>query len=103
MIRIGVLGCGRIGQVHARTLRALETAKIVVVSDFVPAAAEALAKTCGTEVRSTDAIIASDDIDAVIVGTPTDTHFDIIKGAAQAGKAIFCEKPVICRLTISAP
>ena len=94
MIRIGILGCGRIGQVHARTLRSMDEAQIVAVSDFFPEAAEALAKTCGADLRSTDAIIASDDIDAVVVGTPTDTHFDIIKAAAAAGKAIFCEKPV---------
>lgn len=94
MVRIGLLGCGRIGQVHARTLRGMDTAQVVAVSDFFPDAAAALAKTCGADVRTTDAIIASDDIDAVVVGTPTDTHFDIIKAAAKAGKAIFCEKPV---------
>lgn len=94
MIRIGILGCGRIGQVHARTLRGMDDAQIVAVSDFFPETAEKLAKTCGAGVRTTDAIIASDDIDAIILGTPTDTHFDIIKSAATAGKAIFCEKPV---------
>ncbi|PVA05543.1 inositol 2-dehydrogenase [Thalassorhabdomicrobium marinisediminis] len=94
MIRVGILGCGRIGQVHARTLRAMDGATVVAVSDHFPEAAEALAKTCSAEVRSTDEIIASDDVDAVIVGTPTDTHFAIIEAAAKAGKAIFCEKPV---------
>ncbi|MDC1500887.1 Gfo/Idh/MocA family oxidoreductase, partial [Octadecabacter sp.] len=94
MTRIGILGCGRIGQVHAKTLRNMDGAQLVAVSDFFPDAAAALAKTCGADVRTTDDIIASDDIDAVIVGTPTDTHFDIIKAAAAAGKAIFCEKPV---------
>jgi myo-inositol 2-dehydrogenase / D-chiro-inositol 1-dehydrogenase len=41
-----------------------------------------------------DAILASDDIDAVVIGTPTDSHFDLIRGAARHGKAIFCEKPI---------
>lgn len=94
MIRIGILGCGRIGQVHAKTLRGMDTAKIIAVSDFFPDAAQQLAKQCGAQVRDTHDIIAADDIDAIIVGTPTDTHFDIIKSAAAAGKAIFCEKPV---------
>lgn len=94
MIRIGILGCGRIGQVHARTLRAMPNATIVAVSDFFPETAQTLARSCGAQVRSTDDIIASPDIDAVVVGTPTDTHFDIIKSAAEAGKGIFCEKPV---------
>ena len=40
------------------------------------------------------AILSAPDIDAVIIGTPTDSHFDQIMGAAKHGKAIFCEKPV---------
>lgn len=94
MIRIGLLGCGRIGQVHARTLRGLDSARIVAVSDAFPDAADALARACDAQARTTDAIIASDDIDAIVIGTPTDTHYDIIHAAAAAGKAIFCEKPV---------
>jgi myo-inositol 2-dehydrogenase/D-chiro-inositol 1-dehydrogenase len=94
MVRIGILGCGRIGQVHAGTLRNMDGATVVAVSDFMPSTAERLAKTCNAEVRTTDDIINSTDIDAVIIGTPTDTHFDIIQAAAKAGKAIFCEKPV---------
>jgi len=78
MIRIGILGCGRIGQVHAKTLRGMDTATIIAVSDFFPDAAQKLAKQCGAAVRDTHDIIAADDIDAIIVGTPTDTHFDII-------------------------
>ncbi|GAB5511445.1 MAG: inositol 2-dehydrogenase [Hyphomicrobiales bacterium] len=94
MLKIGLLGCGRIGQVHARSIKALKNAKLVAVSDFFEEAAASLADEMGAEVRSTEAILVSDDIDAVIIGTPTDTHFDIIQGAAKAGKAVFCEKPV---------
>lgn len=94
MLKIGLLGCGRIGQVHARSIKALKNAKLVAVSDFFEEAAVSLADEMGAEVRSTEAILVSDDIDAVIIGTPTDTHFDIIQGAAKAGKAVFCEKPV---------
>lgn len=42
----------------------------------------------------TEALIDSSDVDAVVIGTPTDTHYDLIHKAARAGKAIFCEKPV---------
>jgi len=94
MLKIGILGCGRIGQVHARSLRAMDTAKIVAVSDAVPQAAAAVATLAGAEVRETMAIVQSNDIDAVVIGTPTDTHTDLIIAAARAGKAIFCEKPV---------
>ena len=57
-------------------------------------AAAALAEATGAEVRDADAIIAAGDIDAVLIGTPTDTHADFIEAAARAGKAVLCEKPV---------
>ena len=94
MLRIGILGAGRIGQVHGRTLKQLDTAQAVAVSDHFDEAAKKLADEHGAKVMTTDEIIASPDVDAVIIGTPTDTHFDIIQTAAKAGKAIFCEKPV---------
>ena len=94
MLRIGVLGCERIGQVHARAIKATEGATLTAVADALPEAAGALAAATGAEVRSVDAILSAPDIDAVIIGTPTDSHFDQIMAAAAQGKAIFCEKPV---------
>ncbi|MEM5475632.1 inositol 2-dehydrogenase [Pacificibacter sp. AS14] len=94
MLNIGILGCGRIGQVHARSLMRMPDATIVAVADAFPASAAALAATTGADVRDVDAIIASDDVDAIIICTPTDTHYDLIHAAAKAGKAIFCEKPI---------
>lgn len=94
MLRIGVLGCGRIGRVHARSIRGLEGARIVAVADALPQAAADLAATTGAEVRSVEAILSAPDVDAVIIGSPTDSHFDQILAAAAGGKAIFCEKPV---------
>ena len=94
MLNIGILGCGRIGQVHARTISRLENARLMAVSDAFPEAADALAAQTAAAVRSSNDIIESDDVDAIIIGTPTDTHYDLIHAAAAAGKAIFCEKPV---------
>ncbi len=94
MLRIGVLGCGRIGQVHGRTIKGMDTARVVAVADAMPEAASALAADVGADIRSAEDILASDDVDAVVIGTPTDTHFDLIHGAAEQGKAIFCEKPI---------
>ena len=94
MLNIGLLGCGRIGQVHAQTIRQMDDVRITAVSDAFPESAHALAERCGAQVMETDAVINSADVDAVIIATPTDTHFDLIHTAAQAGKAIFCEKPV---------
>ncbi len=94
MLNIGLLGAGRIGQVHARSLMGMTTARVAAVSDAVADAAQALADKAGAKAMTTDAIIADPGIDAVVIGTPTTTHFDLIHQAAAAGKAIFCEKPV---------
>ncbi len=94
MLRLGLLGCGRIGQVHARAAAMLDNVRISAVADAFAAPAETLAAKSGAQVLEAEALIASDDVDAVVIGTPTDTHFDLIQAAAAAGKAIFCEKPV---------
>ena len=94
MIRIGLLGAGRIGRIHGGNVAANPRAKLVAVADALPEAAQSLAAATGARVAEIDAIIADKDIDAVVIGTPTDTHADLIERAARAGKAVFCEKPV---------
>ena len=94
MISIGLLGCGRIGQVHALSLSKMPNARLTAVADAVDAAAEALATRYGAEVRSAEAIIQAGDIDAVIIATPSAFHYDQVHALAAAGKAIFCEKPI---------
>jgi myo-inositol 2-dehydrogenase/D-chiro-inositol 1-dehydrogenase len=94
MVNIGILGCGRIGQVHARSLQMVDGARVAAAADPFPEAAQALAARTGATVMSAGEIIANPDIDAVVIGTPTDTHYDLIQASAKAGKAIFCEKPV---------
>lgn len=93
-MKIGILGCGRIGAVHARSLKTMDGVELVAVADAMPEAAKSMADRTGAQARSTDDIIASADIDAVVIGTPTDTHFDLIHACAEAKKAIFCEKPI---------
>ena len=94
MINIGILGCGRIGQVHAASVMRLEGVRVAAVADAFPAAADALASKTGAQIMTADDMINSAGVDAVVIGTPTDTHYDLIHAAARAGKAIFCEKPV---------
>ena len=94
MIRIGLLGAGRIGQIHGRNAAAHRDAKLVAVADAVPEAAATLAKVTGAAAMSADALIADKRIEAVLICTSTDTHADFIVRAARAGKAIFCEKPI---------
>lgn len=93
-IRFGLLGAGRIGKVHARAISGEAGARLMAVADAVPAAAQAIAAATGCEVRTTAAIRDADDIDAVVICTPTDTHADLIEACARAGKAVFCEKPI---------
>lgn len=94
MTRIGLLGCGRIGQVHARSISQIEDATVTAVADAFAEPAQALADRTGAKVLDSLALIESSDVDAVVIGTPTDTHYDLIHAAARSGKAIFCEKPV---------
>jgi myo-inositol 2-dehydrogenase/D-chiro-inositol 1-dehydrogenase len=92
--RIGVLGCGRIGRMHAELLAEVDGWELVAVADVVPAAAEGVASKTGASIRSIEEILSADDIDTVAICTSTDTHVELIVAAAGAGKAIFCEKPV---------
>jgi myo-inositol 2-dehydrogenase / D-chiro-inositol 1-dehydrogenase len=94
MIRFGILGAGRIGKVHTATIGASKVAKVAYVADAVAKAASDLAATVGAKTASVEEIIASKDVDAILIATPTGTHADLIEAASNAGKAILCEKPV---------
>ncbi|WP_088344774.1 MULTISPECIES: inositol 2-dehydrogenase [Rhodomicrobium] len=94
LIRFAVLGVGRIGSIHARNIARQPGARLAMVSDVDEAAANAIAAELGATAAGLDEAIASAEIDAVVICTPTDTHADLIDRAAAAGKAIFCEKPI---------
>ncbi|WP_439562832.1 inositol 2-dehydrogenase [Roseinatronobacter sp.] len=94
MTRFAVLGAGRIGQVHARAIASVEGASLVAIADPVAEAAQGVAMKYGCDIRTIDTIEASDDVDAVVICTPTDTHADLIERFCRMGKAVFCEKPV---------
>ena len=94
MIRIGILGCGRIGNVHAASIVQIPSAKLIAVADAIPAAAEACANRFNVEARSIQNLISASDIDAIVIATPSPTHFEFIHAVADAGKPIFCEKPI---------
>ena len=96
-LHVGIIGAGRIGRVHAETLAfRLPEAHIAAITDINREAAEALAARCNipSVVASSDEIIADKRIEAVLICSPTGTHADLIVQAAQAGKHIFCEKPI---------
>ncbi len=106
-LKFGILGAGRIGRVHAETLAfRVPEAEIAAIADVDRQAAEALADHCGIPrvTESAADIFADPAIDAVLICTSTDSHADFIVQAAQAGKHIFCEKPVslsLCKIDAS--
>lgn len=95
-VRIGVIGCGRIGRLHTTNLsRSVPEAVVAGVADPLVAKATWLDE-LGVYHRHEDyhSLLTQDDVDAVLVCSPTDTHSKIVTEAAAAGKAIFCEKPL---------
>jgi len=95
MLRFGLFGAGRIGRVHADSVTAHPQARLVAVHDPMQASAEDLAGRHDARVATdAEAIIAAGDIDAVVIGSPTPTHVDLMTRAVRAGKAVLCEKPI---------
>jgi myo-inositol 2-dehydrogenase/D-chiro-inositol 1-dehydrogenase len=95
-LRIGVLGVGRIGRMHAELLEhQVPGAAVTAVYDAYGPAAREVSARLGVPAKDTAAeLIAAEDVDAVAICTPTGLHAEQIIAAAEAGKAIFCEKPV---------
>jgi len=102
IIQVGLIGAGRIGQVHAATIaHRVATARLAAVTDPQPGVAQAVAAKFGVPWVAADvqALLAAPDLDGVLICTPTATHAAIIVAAAAAGKHIFCEKPIALNLT----
>ncbi|MBL8175369.1 MAG: inositol 2-dehydrogenase [Bryobacterales bacterium] len=96
-LNIGLIGAGRIGKVHGETIAfRVPEASLVAVTDANPEAAAALAARCAIPHVATNAgeVFANKDIDAVLICSSTNTHADLAVQAAEAGKHIFCEKPI---------
>jgi myo-inositol 2-dehydrogenase / D-chiro-inositol 1-dehydrogenase len=95
-VRIGVIGVGRIGSMHAELLvQRIPGASVTAIHDAYAETARTVAGALGlTPSASVEELIGSSDVDAVAICTSTDTHATLIVAAAEAGKAIFCEKPV---------
>lgn len=95
MVGFAILGCGRIGRMHARNIKAHPRAELVVSYDVVAKAAEETAAELGAKkAGSVDDVLADKKVEAVFIASSTDTHVDLITRAAKAGKKVLCEKPV---------
>lgn len=102
MINVGIIGAGRIGQVHARSiLSGVPDATILAIADpYMTDAAATWAKSVGIAGIYLDYKKILDDprIDAVLICSSTDTHAQLSLEAIAAGKHVFCEKPIDQRL-----
>jgi myo-inositol 2-dehydrogenase/D-chiro-inositol 1-dehydrogenase len=96
-IRIGIIGAGYIGGVHAAVLARDERVELTSVYDIAFERAAPLARTSGAGLSaSAEELIAA--VDAVYITTPNTKHTDMAVAAAQAGKHVFCEKPMATNL-----
>ena len=98
MVTVGIIGAGRIGRVHVESIcTKVGNAKIKALADpFMNDETAAWAKKMGVENTTKDykEILADPEIDAVLICSSTDTHSPISVEAINAGKHVFCEKPI---------
>ena len=95
MLNIAIIGAGRIGQVHAKTVATHPEARLALVCDPFGDAAETLASRYGARsCQDAEDVFADPGVDAVVVGSPTPLHIPHLLAAAKAGKAVLCEKPI---------
>lgn len=96
-MKIGIIGAGRIGRVHAQSIsQRIPQASAIAVADLYLEAAQSCANDFSIPHATGDynELLTNPDIDAVLICSSTDTHTQYITEAAQAGKHIFCEKPI---------
>ncbi len=95
MVRFAVLGCGRIGRMHAANLARHPDAELACVYDLVADSAAMTAAALGVRQASSVADALLDPtVEAVLIATTTDTHVDLLVAAVRAGRPVLCEKPI---------
>src|SRR5216683_455231 len=100
-LKIGIIGLGRMGQLYARTLATeVSRVQLFAVADVGEEKRTRVADEFSVSHTFADAyeLPGLSDLDAVVIATPTSAHHDLVIAAANAGKAIFCEKPLALTL-----
>ncbi len=92
MIKVGLIGCGLMGALHARTLHGMPDVSVVAVQNRSREKAEHLAKEVGATVYDTYSELLAQDLDAVYVATPDHLHVEAATAVLAAGKHLFLEK-----------
>jgi myo-inositol 2-dehydrogenase/D-chiro-inositol 1-dehydrogenase len=96
-IKVGVIGAGRIGKLHLENLSVrIPSSEVVALADIFIEGAREIAGRYGIKTVTADyrEILANKEIEAVVICSPTDTHAQYTIESAEAGKHIFCEKPL---------
>ncbi len=94
-VSIAVIGCGRIGQMHAKNIQLHEQTNLVCIYDPNEEFAKKVSNDLSVlAVKSVDDIFNNNDIDAVLISSPTNTHIDFIERSVASKKPVLCEKPI---------
>ncbi|ANQ72984.1 Gfo/Idh/MocA family oxidoreductase [Rhodococcus sp. 008] len=101
-VAVGLIGAGWIGRFHGESVALrIPGTRLVAVADPAPGAAASLIERVSPDARAyTDALelISDPTVEAVLISTPASTHTDLVVAAAEAGKHVFCEKPMALTL-----
>ena len=98
-VRVGVIGTGRIARTHAAAYKHVARGVLTACTDAVADAAQRFGEENGLRVfSSAEELLASPDIDAVIIATPNGLHAEQTVAALRAGKHVFCQKPIAMTL-----
>jgi myo-inositol 2-dehydrogenase / D-chiro-inositol 1-dehydrogenase len=99
MIRFALFGAGFIGVVHAANILKHPDAQLTHIYDTNPEIAKKAVERFGCKVAESPEHIWKSDVDAVLIASSTNTHADLLSQAADAKKAVLCEKPIDLELT----
>ena len=100
-IRLGLIGAGRMGSFHGHTAALhIPGASLVAIADPTPGQAGRLAETLGVQRVYSDPqqLIDDPEVDGILIAAPARSHAELVISAAQAGKSVFCEKPMAITL-----
>ncbi len=96
-MRVGIIGTGRIGAIHANNLSSHPAVSAIIVTDAIRAQSEHVAATCGADIASGPAELL-ESADAVVISTPADMHVELIELAVDHSVPVLCEKPLAMNL-----
>ena len=98
-MRIGLLGAGRIGKMHAEVLQGIEAVDELLIADPASGAAETLAAELGARAGTVESVLA--EADAYVIAAASDAHAPLVRAGLERGVPVFCEKPLTPNLAAS--